>query len=383
MLMDRDEEDDLGMRKIRVLFTASGSHIGGATMAMLHLMLGLTSLSIKPILLSTIPRREYLRLYQRLIEKNVKITLSKFYFKSLSYWIWLFFSSLRVIKKYGIDIVHCHGTKEALVAGLAAKLLKRKLVYTVEGDPNLEISISPHSYGLLDKLLLKLSWNIGLRFADKIVGCSNWMAEHLKKYGFRAIGIPNPIDYERFSSITAHGLNIVSIARFEKAKNIETLIIAASEILKKKTDIKLVLVGGGSQEKELRALAGKLSISDNVEFQGFRPDVEKILEDGAVFVLPSIYEPFGMVVAEALASGLPIIVSRVGGLREIVREGLNGFSFNPRDWHELSRKILLLLEDKKLREMMKNKARESAKEFSPENIALKYLRVYRDVLRKN
>jgi len=59
-----------------------------------------------------------------------------------------------------------------------------------------------------------------------------------------------------------------------------------------------------------------------------------------------------MVTAEALASGLPIIVSRVGGLREIVREGLNGFSFNPRDWRELSEKMLLLLEDQKLREEM-------------------------------
>jgi glycosyltransferase involved in cell wall biosynthesis len=371
------------MKKIRILFTASGSHIGGATMAMLHLMLGLTSLSIEPVLLSTTPRREYLRLYQRLREKNVKIRLSKFYFKSLPYWVWLFFSSLRVIKKYGIDIVHCHGTKEALVAGLAAKLLRRKLVYTVEGDPNLEISISPHSYGLLDKLLLKFSWNIGLRLADKIVGCSNWMAEHLKKYGFKAVGIPNPIDYERFSSIIAHGLNIVCIARFEKAKNIETLVTAASEVLKKKPDVKLVLVGGGSQEKELKELAEKLSISDNVEFHGFRPDIEKILEEGAVFILPSIYEPFGMVAAEALASGLPIIVSRIGGLREIVRDGVNGFSFNPRDWRELSRKILLLLEDQKLREEMKNKTRESAKEFSPENIALKYLRVYLEVLSRD
>jgi len=371
------------VKKIRVLFTASGSHIGGAAMAMFHLMLGLTSFDVEPILLSTIPKQEYLRLYQRLRAKNIKIVLSNFSFKSLLYWVWLFFSSLRVIKKYKIDIVHCHGTKEALVVGLAAKLLKRRLVYTVEGDPNLEISISPHNYTLFDKLLLKFSWNIGLKLADKIVGCSNWMAEHLKKYNVKAVGIPNPIDYERFSRITAHGSNIVCIARFEKVKNIETLIMAASEILKKNPDVKLVLVGGGRQEKKLRALAEELAISDNVEFQGFRPDVEKILEDAAIFVLPSIYEPFGMVAAEALASGLPVIVSRVGGLREIVREGLNGFSFNPRDWHELSEKMLLLLEDQKLREEMKNKARESAKDFSPENVALKYLRVYLNVLCRN
>jgi len=382
MLMNKMGSVIKAVKKMRVLFTASGSHIGGATMAMFHLMLGLVSLDVEPILLSTVPKQEYLRLYQRLRMKNVKIILSSLPFKSLLYWIWLFFSSLRVIKKHRVGIVHCHGTKEALVVGLAAKLLRRKIIYTIEGDPNLEISISPYSYSFLDKLFLRLSWNIGLKLADKIVGCSNWMAEHLKKYGLEASGIPNPIDYERFSNVMAHGSNIVCIARFEKVKNIETLIIAASEILKKYPKVKLVIVGGGSQEKELKALAEKLSISDNVEFQDFRPDVENVLKDASVFVLPSIYEPFGMVAAEALATGLPIIVSRVGGLREIVKDGINGFSFNPRDWQELSKKILLLLEDQKLREGMKNKAKESAKEFSPENIALKYLRVYLDVLRK-
>ena len=351
-------------------------------MAMFHLMLGLASLNVEPILLSTTPKREYLRLYQRLRMKNVKIILSSLPFKSLLYWVWLFFSSLRIIKRHRIDIVHCHGTKEALVVGLAAKLLRKKIIYTIEGDPNIEISISSYRYSFLDKLFLRFSWNIGLKLADKIVGCSNWMAEHLKKYGLEATSIPNPIDYERFSNVMAHGSNIVCIARFEKVKNIETLIIAASKILKKYPEVKLVVVGGGSQEKELKTLAEKLSISDNVEFQGFRPDVENVLKDALVFVLSSIYEPFGMVAAEALAAGLPIIVSKVGGLREIVKDGINGFSFNPRDWQELSKKILLLLENQKLREEMKNKAKESAKEFSPKNIALKYLRVYLDVLRK-
>jgi 1,4-alpha-glucan branching enzyme len=208
------------------------------------------------------------------------------------------------------------------------------------------------------------------------------MAEHLRKYGLEAAGIPNPIDYERFSRVTAQGSNIVCIARFEKAKNIETLIVAASEVLKRYPEIKLVVVGGGTQEKELRALAERLSISNNVEFHNFRPDVENVLSDAAIFVLPSIYEPFGMVAAEALAAGLPIIVSKVGGLREIVKDSINGFSFNPKDWQDLSKKILTLLENQKLREEMKNKAKELAKEFSPENIALKYLRNYLDLLCK-
>ncbi|MEM1547361.1 MAG: glycosyltransferase family 4 protein, partial [Candidatus Methanomethylicia archaeon] len=101
-----------------------------------------------------------------------------------------------------------------------------------------------------------------------------------------------------------------------------------------------------------------------------------VFEDAAIFVLPSIYEPFGMAAAEALASGIPIIVSRTGGLREIVEENVNGFSFNTGDWRELSEKLLLLLRDSRLREEMSRAARTSAKKFSSENIALKYLQTY-------
>ncbi|MEM3397519.1 MAG: glycosyltransferase family 4 protein [Nitrososphaerota archaeon] len=368
---------------LKILFTASGKHIGGATMAMMHLMLGLASIEkAEPILLSTPPHHDYLKLYKRLLEKNVKIVLSRHAFKSLIYWVWLLFSSIKTIKRYRVDIVHCHGTKEALIVGLAAKLLRRKIVYTVEGDPILEIYYSPRNYSILDRIVLKFSWMLGLKLADTVVGCSGWMAKYLKKrYDVEATGIHNPIDYERFSKIEKHGSNIVCVARFEKVKGLETLIKALPKIIEVFPDIKVVLVGGGAEEKPLRELTEKLSISKNIELQQFRPDIERVLEDAAVFVLPSIYEPFGMAAAEALASGIPIIVSRTGGLREIVEENVNGFSFNIGDWGELSEKLLLLLSNSRLRKEASKAARTSAKKFSPENIASRYLQTYLLTLR--
>ncbi|MEM4536762.1 MAG: glycosyltransferase, partial [Nitrososphaerota archaeon] len=178
-----------------------------------------------------------------------------------------------------------------------------------------------------------------------------------------------------------HGSNIVCVARFEKVKGLETLIKALPKIIEVFPDIKVVLVGGGAEEKPLRELTEKLSISKNIELQQFRPDIERVLEDAAVFVLPSIYEPFGMAAAEALASGIPIIVSRTGGLREIVEENVNGFSFNIGDWGELSEKLLLLLSNSRLRKEASKAARTSAKKFSPENIASRYLQTYLLTLR--
>lgn len=352
-------------------------------MAMMHLMLGLASIkNVQPILLSTPPKQSYLKLYRRLLEKNVKIVFSKYVFRGFLYWLWLFFSSLKTIKKYEISIVHCHGTKEALIVGSAAKLLRRKIVYTVEGDPNLEIFYSPQNYSILDRIFLKFSWIFGLKLADIVVGCSNWMAKYLEeRYGIKASGIHNPIDYERFSKIERHGSSIVCIARFEKVKGLETLLKAIPKVVEKIPDIKIIIVGGGAEEKTLKELAEKLSVSKNVDFQMFRPDIENILKDALVFVLPSIYEPFGMAAAEALASGIPIIVSRTGGLKEIVEENINGFSFIAGDWRELSEKLLLLMFDQKLREDMANSARTSAKRFTPENIASRYLQAYLSLYR--
>lgn len=352
-------------------------------MAMMHLMLGLASTrDVQPILLSTPPKQSYLKLYKRLLEKNVKIVFSKHVFKGFLYWLWLFFSSLKAIKENSISIVHCHGTKEASVVGSAAKLLRRKIVYTVEGDPNLEIFYSPRNYSIIDRIFLKFSWMVGLKLADVVVGCSNWMARYLElRYGVKAVGIHNPIDYERFSKIEGKGSCVVCVARFEKVKGLETLLKAIPKVVEKIPDIKIILVGGGTEEKTLRELADKLSVSKNVDFQMFRPDIENIFKNALVFVLPSVYEPFGMAAAEALASGIPIIVSRTGGLKEIVEENINGLSFTVGDWRELSEKLLQLIFNKKLRENMANSARISAERFTPENIASRYLRVYLSLYR--
>ena len=97
-------------------------------------------------------------------------------------------------------------------------------------------------------------------------------------------------------------------------------------------------------------------------------------------VLPSIYEPFGMAAAEALAAGKPVVAARTGGLREIVVDGVNGLLFTPGDPEDLAKKILQILKDKKLRERMAKEARRSAKRFSPERLSKSYVRIYQAIL---
>jgi len=375
------------MKKLlRVLFTASGSHIGGATMALIHLMLGLPSVGVKTIFLTTPPKPSYICLFKRLREKGVKLVLSRRRFKGMLFWIWLFFAVIRAIKRFGISIVHCHGTKEAFFAGLAAKLLRRRVVYTVEGDPLFEISLSPERYGLLDRFSLKVFWFLGLRLADVVVGCSRWMAMHLKRYGVKALHVHNAIDYERFSSAASKPREhdtpiIISVARFERVKGLDTLIRAAAEVVKQKPEVTFILVGGGSMKNHLKSLADKLGISENIKLLDYSPAVDKILAESVIAVLPSIYEPFGMAAAEALAAGKPVIASKIGGLKEIIIDGANGFLFTPGDYRGLAERILKLLDDRNLRSKISQAARESAKRFKPENIAREYLKIYQSLLK--
>ena len=357
-------------------------------MALIHLMLGLPRVGVKPILLATPPKPSYRSLFKRLREKGVKLILSRRRFGGALFWIWLFFAALKSIRDLRINLVHCHGTKEAAVIGLAAKLLRRKIVYTVEGDPILEMAYSPKRYSTLERIVLTSCWRLGLRLADIVVGCSRWMAEHLRKYDVKPRFIHNAIDYERFSTIRMRSeklrdeILIASIARFEKVKGLDTLIRAAAKVVEENPKVKFILVGGGSMKSELQDLVRSLCLEENVKLLDYTSEVDRILSEASLMVLPSLYEPFGMAAAEALATGLPVIASKTGGLKEIISEGVNGLLFQPGSWRELAEKIISLLRNSEMRGKMVEAARRSAKRFSPEHIASHYVQVYLSALKE-
>lgn len=365
---------------LRVLFTASGRAIGGATMAMLHLMLGLRKVGVQPILLSTPPLPRYRLIYRRLREKGVRIVF--FGGRALSgvgYWPLLFLKVLWAVRSLRVDIVHCHGSKEAAVAGLAAKLAGGRVLYTVEGDPLMEIAYAPRRYGVLSRLLLALVWFIGLRLADLVVGCSRWMAEKLReRYGVEAEAAPNPIDYERFAGSRGDcekGL-VVAVARYEKVKGLETLVRAVALLSERIPWIRLRLVGEGSLRGRLRRLAERLGVSEKVELRGFTERVEEEVARAEVVALPSLYEPFGMAAAEALAAGKPVVTARTGGLQEIVRDGVDGYLHRPGEPWELAERLQRILGDEGVRERMAEAAAEGAQRFTPERVAQIYRRLY-------
>ena len=141
----------------------------------------------------------------------------------------------------------------------------------------------------------------------------------------------------------------------------------------------MLVVARGKKRFYLR-LARRLGVEDKIIFTGGRKDLRKFYAASDLFVLPTIYEPFGNVCLETLASGLPIIVSKTSGAAEIITEGDNGLLLkNPRDSRELAEKIRLAF-DNRFRNKLSKNARTLAENFTVDENVEKTLEIYREVI---
>lgn len=165
-----------------------------------------------------------------------------------------------------------------------------------------------------------------------------------------------------------------------KRKGLGT-ILEAIRLPMEKASLKLLIIGAGDAHP-YRELAKKLSIEKDVIFLGARADVQKYYSASDVFVFPTLLEPFGLVIAEAMASGLPVITSRNAGAAELIENGVSGLLLkNPENVGELQDKIFKLVRDAGLRKNMGLEAQRSIQNYSWEKITEQSLKVYSDILR--
>jgi len=172
------------------------------------------------------------------------------------------------------------------------------------------------------------------RFAHAIVANSRAAAQQLESEGVpfgRIRVIPNGIAADRFAARRAGSriATVATVANLRKEKAHEVLIAAAARLAPRHPDVRFQIIGDGPRDAELRALASTLGVSDRVEFLGHREDVPALLARADVFVLPSRSEAFPNGAIEAMAAGLPVIASRVGGLIDLVDEGRTGVLVEP------------------------------------------------------
>jgi glycosyltransferase involved in cell wall biosynthesis len=189
----------------------------------------------------------------------------------------------------------------------------------------------------------------------------------------RQVGIelvPNGVDINRFqpgAPIPDDGpLRLLCVGRLIERKGQRHLIQAVKRLLDDGVDVTLELVGTGDAQPAYEALVRELGLRNHVRFSGYVPreDMADIYARAHVFVLPSYNEGMSVATLEAMASGMPVVVSRVGGTEELVREGVNGFTFERGDVAGLSYHIGRLARSRHLARQMAVSSRGIAMGFS-------------------
>ena len=255
------------------------------------------------------------------------------------------FQLARIIKEKGIDIIHCQRHKPTFYGTLAAYMTGKNL------------KVISHVRGLnrTRRFRRKLLNRALFRRISRIVAVSNAVRDDIVRtnpmsFPDKVVTIYNGIDVEPYTdcSLTREQARIRlglpekdafvygTVGRLVETKGQRILLEAFAKVYEKYPESWLVIAGKGRLESELRALAIELNIHKRVLFLGYRTDIPEILKAYDVFVFPSIAEGLPGALLEAMATGIPVIASRVGGVPEILNNPELGMMISPSSLDELT-----------------------------------------------
>ena len=204
-----------------------------------------------------------------------------------------------------------------------------------------------HIHGRSNELTGEIRKTLSVPWADAVIACSNAVGASVISH--RAEVIYAGIEVEAVSgSLARHSgpLQLGVLSRLTPIKNVAAVIQAAARLRKLGIAIQVNIAGSGPSEASLRSIATELDVSDRVCFTGWRQDIRELLSGWDLLAMPSLDEGFPLSALEAMAAGLPVLASRVGGLSEIVVDGVTGYLFPPGDIEEFVRRLAELANDR-------------------------------------
>ncbi|HVT88190.1 MAG TPA: glycosyltransferase [Tepidisphaeraceae bacterium] len=223
----------------------------------------------------------------------------------------------KLFREWNVDIVHTHNTKPLLYAGPAAQLAGvRAVVHTCHGQRC--GSSRTHTFMFVQ----------ACRCADRVICVSKDSAALRQTEGIpnhKVSAVWNGIDVTRFAyhGPVADGPAVL-IARLSPEKDVETLLRATAILVRQHPAFRLDIAGDGPRSAALKQLAGELGIDSQVRFLGEVDDIREVMARASMLVLPSLTEGLSLSLLEAMAHGLPIVATRVGGNPEVVLDGQTG-----------------------------------------------------------
>jgi glycosyltransferase involved in cell wall biosynthesis len=260
----------------------------------------------------------------------------------------------REIHRRRIEVLHAHQYTPFFYAALARVLSlgRPRLIFTEHGRHYPDIVLSKRR--IVNRLVFD-------RLANAVNACCGFSADSLSRFdGFAARRIEvieNGVELSRYHrkpdkealrkqlGLAPDRLYVANVARFHPVKDQAMLLRAFAGVASQRVDVDLLLVGDGPLRGELETLTAELNLRERVRFLGIRSDVPEILTAVDVFALTSVSEAASLTLLEAMASGLPVVVTAVGGNPEIVREDREGLLVPRGDVSATTAALLRLLND--------------------------------------
>lgn len=287
----------------------------------------------------------------------------------------------KIIEKEQFELIYCHtpvGAMLARLAGISARKKGTKVIYMAHGfhfysgAPLLNWML----YYPVEKLL---SW-----FTDGLITINQEDYRRAQKFhAGKTILIPGVgIDLDKFQKkeptrqeirnklgIPESKIILMSVGELTKRKNHMVVVRALARL--KEYDILYVICGDGPLKAQLRVKAEELGVRDRLKLLGFRKDIAELHKAADIFVFPSLQEGLPVAVMEAMASGLPIVASKIRGNEDLIINNQGGYLVNPEDSEQVAKAIEKMIQNPKKREKMEERNLEIITKYGQETVLQK------------
>ncbi|MFX0204880.1 MAG: glycosyltransferase [Candidatus Hodarchaeota archaeon] len=320
------------------------------------------------------------------IPSKVQYAPLRIFYRTLECVYW----TLRLFKKaskFQADVIIAEFAYfTGLIGAIAGKLSRKPCIIRAIGS---DLKVGAQALlveGAIFRFQRKKVSSWALKNASGVICVSKDLENIAKSLGAKSsIVIPPPIDFSEFKENSTCAPRkdrvIISVANLTPVKGMSYLIRAMRSI----NDGKLVIIGDGPERKDLESLSLNLGLSDRVLFLGWVNHGLRFwnhLRNSTVFVLPSISEGFPRALIEAMACGLPVVATKVGGVPDVIRDGVNGYLVPSRDEEALSEAIEKVLNNINFRKSASYENKKVAKDYIMSAIGRKiYYYLEEDVIK--
>lgn len=284
---------------------------------------------------------------------------------------------LKKIKELKIDVIHTHGHFSGIAGRIAGKLTGKKVISTYH------LALHEDGHPLSTKILTKMTLPLAryVTFVSKGVAKSFYSESTVfqkelstKRKHFiiyngidvsaidKIVSTADKSELRKSLSISDGDMFLLTAGRLTEQKGHCYLIKAVKEVVFRYPDVKLLIFGEGELKNDLENLIKNYDVIDHVRILSPIKDIIKIMVASDIFVFPSLWESFGLALAEAMATGKPVVASNVIGVNEIICSEISGILVESKNVKALSDAIVRVIERDKLRKFLSYNARKTIRE---------------------